>query len=357
MMSRILLLIDQRENRRLLAEAMEPLYETLEGDAALRQHFDLCIIDSHALSRLSERVRMRKHCEQNLFLPFLLVTHKHGFVTRQMWESVDESISIPIVKAELQARIQMLLRVRMLTRENTILLRQLEAELERAARIQAELLPQQSPVLNGFELSAKSLAAREVGGDFYDWQMDGPEKLIFTVGDAMGRGMPAALLMATVRAALRAVTRRHSPGPALELVRNGLESDLVHASGFVTVFHAQLHTGSRRLLYVDAGHAHLFIRHADGHTQKLQPPSPALGIPSSKPFREAEFVFSSGDALVVYTDGLIDSQPDVLLNESILAERVGNCSTAAAMVENLLALAEEPGGQPDDVTVAVLRCL
>lgn len=354
-MSRILLLIDQSENRRLLAEAMGPFHETLQGDAALTQPFDLCITDAHALNRLSERVRIRKHCEQPLFLPFLLLTHKHGFIPKHMWENVDESIGVPIIKSELQARIQMLLRVRLLTRENTILLRQLEAELERAARIQTELLPRDFPILPGFELAAKSLPAREVGGDFYDWQVDGGGKLIFTVGDAMGRGMPAALLMATVRAALRTVTGRHTPGPAMELVRKGLEGDLIHASGFVTIFHAQLDTASRHLLYVDAGHAHLFVRHPDGRLQKLQPPSPALGIPSDRPFQEAHYVFSSGDALVVYTDGLLDARPD--LEESLLAQRIGNCVTAKEMVQNLLLLAEEPEGQPDDVTVAVLRCL
>lgn len=355
-MSRILLLIDQHENRRLLAEAMAGAYEILEGETALRQPFDLCIIDSHALNRLSERVKMRKRCEQPLFLPFLLVTPRHGTHPKRIWESVDESITVPIVKAELQARVQMLLQVRLLTRENTILLRQLEAELERAAKIQMDLLPREPPELAGFELAARSLPAHEVGGDFYDWQFEAPDKFIFTLGDAMGRGMPAALLMATVRAALRAVTRRHTPGPALELVRCGLESDLVHACGFVTVFHAQLQVSTRRLLYVDAGHAHLFIRHADGTTGRLKPPSPALGIPSSRPLQESEFIFSPGDALVGYTDGLMDSHPELPVDEALLAERLVGSQSAQEMTERLLALAQEPEGQPDDVTVVVLRC-
>lgn len=356
-MSRILLLIDHGENRRLLAETMTSRYEILEGDAALRHPFDLCIIDTPALSRLSERVKMRKLSEQPLFLPFLLLTARHGVATRQMFEMIDECIGTPIVKAELQARVRVLLRMRALTRENTILLRQLEAELERAARIQMDLLPREIPELPGFELAARSVAAHEVGGDFYDWQLNGNDKLILTVGDAMGRGMPAALLMATVRAALRAVTRRHNPGSAMELVRCGLESDLVHASGFVTVFHAQLEIAARRLLYVDAGHAHLFIRHADGVTERLQPPSPALGIPSARPFLEASYCFTRGDALIIYTDGLLDSHPEQLLDDAVLAATVREASTANAMMQQLLALALDPGAQPDDVTVAVLKCL
>lgn len=356
-MSRILLLIDQHENRRLLAEAMAVEYEILEGDLALRHPFDLCIIDTHALSRLSERVKVRKRSEQPLFLPFLLLTARHGVAPRQMFEMIDECIGTPIVKAELQARVRVLLRMRGLTRENTILLRQLEAELERAAHIQTDLLPREIPELSGFELAAHSLPAHEVGGDFYDWQLVGADKLILTVGDAMGRGMPAALLMATVRAALRAVTRRHSPGPAMELVRCGLESDLVRASGFVTVFHAQLQISTRRLLYVDAGHAHLFMKHSDGQTQRLKPPSPALGIPSSKPLLEATCEFAPGDALIVYTDGLLDSHPDKLLDDAALSDQVSHCCSAQEMTERLLELALEPGGQPDDVTVAVLRCI
>lgn len=279
-------------------------------------------------------------------------------VKRHLWESVDDSITSPIEKAELHARVEILLRARSLSRENLGLLRQLEGELELAAHVQTDLLPTRLPVLPGFEIAARSIPAREVGGDFYDWQQTRPETLVFTVGDAMGRGMSAALLMATVRAAVRTVAGLHSPASALELVRSGLEADLVRTSGFVTLFHGQLDGPTRRLSFVDAGHAHLFVRHPDGSSEDLQPRSPAIGIPLGKPFKEGTFTFAPGDALIVYTDGLIDADPDLALDHSAMAQLLESSENAGEMVERLLAIASVPDPEfEDDVTVVVLRCL
>src|SRR5712671_6210620 len=115
-MSRILVLMDHKENRRLLAEWLATRYTVLpqETDEAVDEEFDLCILDGMALDRLADRIQTRKKYQQPVFLPFLLVTgEKHvGLLTGHLWQSIDEVIHSPIDKVELLARIEVLLRAR-----------------------------------------------------------------------------------------------------------------------------------------------------------------------------------------------------------------------------------------------------
>jgi signal transduction histidine kinase len=138
--SRILLLLDQRENRTLLEEELARDHEvgTGESAAALERDFDLCILDGHALDRLGERVHERKEAEQPSFLPVLLVTTRPQvrLITRHLWRSVDDLIITPIEKPELRARIEVLLRGRELSLE----LRRRVAEAEQAIRTRDEVL-------------------------------------------------------------------------------------------------------------------------------------------------------------------------------------------------------------------------
>jgi signal transduction histidine kinase len=150
---RILVLMDHAENRAHLAHELAGDHELLdaETDAALDGEFDLCIVDGRALDRLWERVRARKAREQPAFLPVLLVTARPGvkMVTRHVWQSVDELIITPIEKAELRARVAILLRARSLSLA-------LQARGEQA-RAQTALLEAQTRELRW---SAEQLAER-----------------------------------------------------------------------------------------------------------------------------------------------------------------------------------------------------
>jgi PAS domain S-box-containing protein len=118
-MNRILLLVDNRENRRLLTQWLSARYRVLPGqtDESLDEEFDLCLIDGPALDRLWERAQARKEKEQPVFLPLLLITARQdvGLVTRHLWKSIDELIISPVEKVELQARIEILLLARTLS--------------------------------------------------------------------------------------------------------------------------------------------------------------------------------------------------------------------------------------------------
>ena len=118
-MSRILLLLDQKENQRLLADELSSRHEVLIGekDDALEQEFDLCLLDGRSLDRLEEALQARKEAAQPIFLPILLVTSRPDvtMVTRHLWKSVDELVITPIEKPELWARVEILLRARSLS--------------------------------------------------------------------------------------------------------------------------------------------------------------------------------------------------------------------------------------------------
>ena len=139
-MNRILLLLEHRENRRLLSEWLQPRYQVIEPDwessslessslkagslearsiseSLLSQPFDLCIIGPRALDQLWQAVQARRFAEQPVLLPFLLSTSRQGvkYGTRYLWKSIDELITQPIEKLELQARVEILLRSRQLS--------------------------------------------------------------------------------------------------------------------------------------------------------------------------------------------------------------------------------------------------
>jgi sigma-B regulation protein RsbU (phosphoserine phosphatase) len=275
----------------------------------------------------------------------------------------DDYLPKPFDTREFQAVLQRMLDRLRLRRQNTVLRaqldekhRQLEAELSRAARIQAELLPAKVPMLSGFELAARCIPAREVGGDFYDWQLATPNLLNLTMGDVMGKGMPAALLMTTVRATMRAVARQTSPAATIHATAAAMEADLMHAGSFVTLFHAQLDIARRRFTYIDAGHGHVFIRRANGTAMALTERGMPLGILPEQKYDEGVVELQPGDALVLYSDGLVDMWPQPEHHGSILADMLAKTHGAQQMVDRLVSLPALLGPLDDDLTVVVLYC-
>lgn len=232
----------------------------------------------------------------------------------------------------------------------------LQSELTCAATVQAKLLPRSKPEIPGFEIAARCVPAHQVGGDFYDWQEMAPGIVNVTLGDVMGNGMAAAMLMATVRAAVHAVTQQNRPAAALQLAERALRLDLDNSDSFVTIFHAQLDAADRTLTFVDCGHGFVFLRRGNGQVEELQPRGLPLGIPNNELFQEGMFTFRQGDTLVLYSDGLIDARPDLKLDSRKLADQLDGTSSAQEMVNRLVALPALDGSPPDDLTVLVVHC-
>lgn len=240
-------------------------------------------------------------------------------------------------------------------RESEMRRYQLQIELVYAAEIQAKLLPRDYPQIPGFDVAAQCLPAKQVGGDFFDWQEVCSGVWALTLGDVMGKGMAAAMLMATVRASLRSVSHNR-PSEALRLAESAVLPDLENSESFVTLFLGQLNAEARTLTFVDCGHGFVFVRRNDGAVESLSPRGLPLGIPGPKSFQEGTVRLEKGDTLVLFSDGLIDARPDLGLNNELLARQLEGAESAREMVGRLIAMTEQQGPLPDDVTVLVAHC-
>ncbi len=233
---------------------------------------------------------------------------------------------------------------------------QMQAELVYAAEIQAKLLPRGYPSVPGFDIAAKCLPAKQVGGDFFDWQEVCLGVWGFTLGDVMGKGMAAAMLMATVRAAMRSVAH-HRPAEALRLAEQAVQHDLENSESFVTLFYGQLNTANRSFVFVDCGHGHVFVLRKNGEVDGLSPRGLPLGVPVDKEYQEGVISFEEGDTLVLYSDGLVDAQPGTSFDRALIARQISGAVSAQEMVDRLILLTGQQGPQPDDITVLVARCM
>lgn len=276
----------------------------------------------------------------------------------------DDYLRKPFEPTEFKAVLERTVTRLELTRQNAALRlqldqkrKQLEAELARAAQVQMALLPRTSPPLDGFELAGTCLPAREVGGDFFDWHEPEGGTLTITLGDVMGKGMPAALLMATIRSTLRALSQRNSPDEVMNLAGRALEVDLDRVGSFMTLFYGQLGLPNGRLDYVDAGHGHVLFVRAGGAVEELLPRGLPLGLTFGDDYRQGTITFAHGDTLVVYSDGLIDALPDLAVNPRGLTALVKENNSAQEVVDQIVSAATHAGHLTDDLTIVALRCV
>jgi len=171
----------------------------------------------------------------------------------------------------------------------------------------------------------------------------------------MGKGLAAAMLMATVRASLRAVSQAYPPAEALRKAESALRQDLSNSESFVTLFHAQLELATRRLTYVDCGHGLVFMLRADGSVEELLPRGLPLGVLARESFQEGHAVFERGDSLVLFSDGLMDAMQQTELDNESLAKWLWAAS-AQEMVDRLLQVMPSEAMPPDDMTLVVVKC-
>lgn len=267
----------------------------------------------------------------------------------------DDYLPKPFEPVDFEAVLERTVRRLLLTRQNAMLRRRLEMEMAQATQVQADLLPQTVPQLPGFEMAAHFQPARSVSGDFYDWYVAEDGKLIFTLGDVMGKGMPAALLMATVRATMRAAGRNHQPAETLAISSAVMGPDLERSGRFVTLFHACLDPVSATLTYADAGHGLGFVQHVDGTCTPLVAQGLPLGIFLDTTYQAATLNLARGELLVLHSDGLLDAKGDGAFLETDLMGSIppGMCADEAR--RTLLDFAVPSGDLPDDLTLLVLR--
>jgi PAS domain S-box-containing protein len=224
---------------------------------------------------------------------------------------------------------------------------------ERAARIQRNLLPQTTPELDGYELAGTCRPAEEVAGDFYDWKVSADGQLDLTVADVMGKGVGAALVMAALRTALRAAPPEFGPADSIRLanstVLGGDDEGL-----FVTLFRARLDVASGVLRYVDAGHGHCRVRRRNGSFERFPERSYPIGLDLGGDFMEGVVQLEDGDMLVLYSDGLVESETKTGDLVQFISALDGS-EAASDLVAGVMA--RMPLRPADDITLVVLRRL
>lgn len=294
----------------------------------------------------------------------VIITTAYGtedVVTEALRRGADDYLRKPFDRGDVLAVLDRTTARLLLRRQNDALRarieehqRYLETELARAAGVVAELLPMRAPRLEGFGLSAACRSAREVGGDFYDWRALPGGRLALTVGDVMGKGLPAALLMATVRAVLRALVPDHTAAEVVQQTARALDDDLTRSGAFVTLFHAQIDPSTGHVRYVDAGHGYVLLRRADGTVEELRPWGLPIGVDLAERYCEGSIELKAGDTLIVYSDGLAEARPDIFGDRETLAAYAARSTDADEIVRMLMAEVAQVRPLPDDLTVVVL---
>jgi serine phosphatase RsbU (regulator of sigma subunit) len=177
-----------------------------------------------------------------------------------------------------------------------------------ARSIQQASLPKEVPTLEGWQITPYYQPAREVGGDFYDFHLLSEGRLGLVVGDATGKGVPAALVMSTTCGMLRAVSQTlesSSPGEVLGQVNETLLAR-IPPNMFVTCFYAVLDPRSATLSYANAGHDLPYL-HRNSEAEELRAGGMPLGLMPGMSYEEKEVVLEKGESALFYSDGLVEA--------------------------------------------------
>jgi sigma-B regulation protein RsbU (phosphoserine phosphatase) len=229
-------------------------------------------------------------------------------------------------------------------------------QMAKAAKVQAGLLPASPLIGDGFEVAAHFAPAREISGDFYDWYLPDERRLVVTLGDVMGKGLPAAILMATVRAALRSAAQVGTVEEGVRMAAGVMAAALEVNQAFVTLFHGSFDAANGELHYIDAGHGHARLLRASGGQDLLAERGAPIGLLPESSFTPGKITLNPGDSLVVFSDGLLDLRPDLATKDVPLPVAARHAAHAQQMVD-ILAAGSRDRALPDDVTVLALRRL
>jgi predicted ester cyclase len=235
-----------------------------------------------------------------------------------------------------------------------------EQELEVARSIQQASLPKEVPQLEGWQVAPFYQPAREVGGDFYDFHLLSEGRLGLAVGDATGKGVPAALVMSTTCGMLRLAAQSYSsPGQMLQRVNEAL-FPYIPANMFVTCFYAILDPNSASLSYANAGHDLPYVRRG-GDCEELRARGMPLGLMPQMSYEEKDVTLEAGDGVLLYSDGLVEAHdpkremfgfPRL---QRLVTEHNEQRSLVDFLMEELHAFVGEGWEQEDDITLLTLR--
>lgn len=238
----------------------------------------------------------------------------------------------------------------------------MEEELEIAKDIQRNLLPQSIPVIGNFEIEAKSISSKQIGGDYYDIIKLDDAQYAIAIADVSGKGVPAALLMANLQAFLKSVCKQNLSIETATGILNDLVSENTTDGRFITFFWCYLDLVNNSLTYVNAGHnPPILLR--DGKISYLDKGGMIFGVMKTMiPYEAGTIQLQKDDVLVLYTDGVSEAKnsDDMEYSEErleSLVTKVGNLS-AREVLGGILAdvhVFVKECSQSDDITLVVFK--
>jgi len=241
--------------------------------------------------------------------------------------------------------------------------RQREDELREAREIQDRLLPKKLPDIADYEIAGMTQPVRFVGGDYYNVVRISEQHTVLCIADVAGKGMPAALLMSSLQAALKPLMWQKLAPRELCRRLNRILCDLTPVGKFISFFYAVLDSKEHRLSYCNAGHNPPILVRASGVSTELNAAGAVLGQFPDWVYEQSDVQLKSGDKLLVFTDGLVDA---CLADEESFGEhgvvRVAreNPGASAAQLMGLLmqAASQHCGGHfQDDASMIVLKAI
>jgi sigma-B regulation protein RsbU (phosphoserine phosphatase) len=255
----------------------------------------------------------------------------------------------------------------------------LDRELEIGAEIQLQLFPRKCPTIPGLDIAAQCQTANRVGGDYYDFipsnfdqrgdhvSVDHDKRWSIVIGDVMGKGVPAGLIMTMTRGMLRAeVLNRHSPALILGHLNQVMYADLENSSRFVTLFYSEYDPATRMLSYSNAAHhPPLLWQIATNNIIRLDTLGMLIGLDADSRYYEDKIQLYPGDTIIYYTDGFTDAmnQRGDRFDEENLSQAFHwacqNCRNPQAILDYLFEQVQQFIGAEnrngDDITLVVLQ--
>jgi phosphoserine phosphatase RsbU/P len=238
-------------------------------------------------------------------------------------------------------------------------------EIEIAREVQQRLFPQSIPEIAGVGLAGMCRPASEVGGDYYDLIEMEDGHLGFAIGDVSGKGISAALIMASLRASLRGLIL-NDPGDLAQMMQkvNRLVYEASSSSRYATFFFAILDPQTREFRYVNAGHNPPVLLNKAGELRRLEACGPVVGLLPLAVYETGSMILEPGDLLIAYTDGISEAMTaeDEEWGEARMLEAVPRRPTALAaeVMEQIFRAADEftaGAEQHDDMTLLVMKII
>ncbi|MCH8170692.1 MAG: SpoIIE family protein phosphatase [Bacteroidetes bacterium] len=238
----------------------------------------------------------------------------------------------------------------------------LQEEMRLAYDIQVNLLPKEQPVVEGYQIAGKSIPAKEVGGDYYDFVSIDDNNLAFCLADITGKGIPAALLMSNLQATIRGQILLKKSCKDNVAFTNDLLFHNTSPTKFATLFNGILNKEKNEITYTNAGHNNPFLIKSDNTIKRPNVGGLIVGIMPSVPYEEEIIQFDKGDLLVIFSDGIteaMNAEEEEFEEERLLELLLKNKSKNPEVLIDLIIneVNNFAAGQPqmDDMTIIVIK--